>query len=59
MFDSIVTQFKELNRKIIPLLVYAPEALAEGSASASAGARRVCGNAWLVAREGQGQISLD
>lgn len=55
MFDSIMTQFKKLNRKIIPVLVYAPEALAEGSAGASAVVRRACGNAWLVAREGQSQ----
>lgn len=39
MFDSIVTLFKELNRKIIPVLVYVPEALAERLAGASAGAR--------------------
>lgn len=54
MFDSIVTQFKELNRKIITVLIYVPEVLAEGSAGA-----RVCGNAWLVAREGQSQVTLD
>lgn len=58
MFDSIVTLFKELNRKIILVLVYIPEALAERSAGASVGAR-MCGNVWLLAREGQSQVALD
>lgn len=51
MFDSVVTQFKELNRKIIPVLVYAPEALAEGSAGASAGAKMCKGmHGWWLGK---------